>query len=408
MRKITGMLLAAVLTLGSAGTCLAAEEEASDKIQLTFMGSGTGNYAENRKKELEGVLLEDFPNIEIIMETYPEEQYYSILNTRLSMGDGPDFFNIQPYWAGPNAVQKLAPAGYLEPLEEFPVIANASEEEKAPVSWNGHVYSLSRGGMILCTYYNKKIFEKYGISIPRNWTEFLEVCEHLKKNGVTPIISGNKDGYALQFGLYQIAACQVYADNPDYNQQLEDGTVRFTDSGTWDTVIDRYLLLYQKKYVQEHSLAIGSAEAAERFGSGEAAMMFGGNFNYSVLSEYMDEEELGAFSLPANENGEPVYGVISNGGGMAVYAGGTHVELCKKIIQKILESGNTGTSSENESMWSEFEELQESGRYTINCNQGWKGDVEWILEDGVSRKIGGEDISTDYITDKMQKAYDEG
>lgn len=86
------------------------------------MESGTGNYADVRKQSLEAQLLDDFPDIEIIVEAYPEEQYYSILNTRLSMGEGPDFFNIQPNWAGPNAVQKLAPAGYLEPLDDLAVI----------------------------------------------------------------------------------------------------------------------------------------------------------------------------------------------------------------------------------------------------------------------------------------------
>ena len=170
------------------------------------MVSGTGNYAQTQKQSLEEQLLDDFPDIEIAVEAYPEEQYYSILNTRLSMGEGPDFFNIQPYFAGPNAVQKLAPAGYLVPLEDLPVIQNADPQNLESVSWNGHVYSMNRFSMILCTYYNKTIFDQLGLKIPQNWPEFLTVCEQLKNAGITPVISGNKDSYALQFGLYQIAA----------------------------------------------------------------------------------------------------------------------------------------------------------------------------------------------------------
>lgn len=408
MKIRKGIVFALFLILASADICAAQETDASEKIPITFLENGTGNYGETRKKALEEQLLEEFPDIEIVVENYPEEQYYSILNTRLSMGAGPDFFFIQPNWAGPNAVRKLAPAGYLEPLEDLSVVQEAPDEDKDPVSYGGHVYSLTRRDMRLCMFYNKRIFEEQGLSIPKNWTEFLEVCQKLKENGITPIISGNKDGYALQFGLYQIAACQVYADLPDFNERLADGTAEFTDAGTWNEVIDRYVMLYQEGYVEEHSLSVSQAEALQRFAEGEGAMLFGGDFNYSTLVETMDREDLGAFPLPANEEGDPVYGVISRGGGIAVYAGGDHVDLCKKIFQKLNEPAEEESSGDYQELWAEFDDIQEAGRYTINCNQGWKGDVEWVLEDGVSRKIGGERVTAEEIADKMQKAYEEG
>lgn len=405
MKKILGIILAATLFWGSVTSGMA-NERGREKIQLTFMATGTGNYGKEREEELENILLEEFPNIEIHVEAYPDEQYYSTLNTRLSMGEGPDFFNIQPYWAGPNAVRKLAKAGYLEPLETLPVFRNVPEENTNPVSYEGHIYSISRGDMILCTYYNKEIFEKYGISIPKNWTEFLSVCEMLRQKGITPIISGNKDTYALQFGLYQLAACQIYAEHLDFNRDLEDGTASFQDPGTWDKVLKQYLSLYEKGYVQKKSLAMSGSEAVKRFTNGEGAMMFGGNFSYSALKAQMDEETLGAFPLPGNTAGKPIYGVLSYGGGMAVYAGGEHVELCKKIFQKLYESENFSTESDTDKIWAPFYELKKSGYYTINCNQGWRGDVEWVMENGLSKRIGGEDISVEEITNEMQEAYD--
>lgn len=405
MKKVTGSLLAmALLCCVSGKTALCAEKEQKDVTEITFMVTGTGDYAQRRKEELEETLLDDFPDIEIHVEAYPDEEYYNILNTRLSMGEGPDFFFIQPYLAGPNAVQKLAPAGYLEPLDELSVIRNASEEQKKPVSYDGHVYGLSFGNMVLCTYYNTEIFEEQGLSIPENWTEFLEICKKLKEAGITPIISGNKDSYALQFGIYQIAASQVYAANPDFNAQLENGITHFTDSDTWDTVLDKYLLLYKNNYVQEQSLAMSSSEAIKRFSDGEAAMLFGGDFQYSTLISRMEEDEFGVFPLPSNEEGEPLYAVVSKGGGTAVYSGSRHVELCKRIYEKLYEEQ---VEIKNE-IWSPFQQLQEKGQFTINCNQGWKGDVEWVLEDGVSRKIGGDSISVGYITRQMQNAYEKG
>ena len=93
--------------------------------------------------------------------------------------------------------------------------------------------------MTLCTYYNKQIFQELNLSIPQNWPEFLQVCEKIKQASITPIISGNKDSFSLQFGLYQIAANQVYANNPLFNQQLKDGITAFTAKDIWDKTIER-------------------------------------------------------------------------------------------------------------------------------------------------------------------------
>lgn len=385
---------------------LSAQDNTSEKTEVTFMVSGTGDYAKTQKEKLEQQLLPYFPDIEITVEAYPEEQYYTLLNTKLSMGEGPDFFDIQPNLAGPNAVQKLAPAGYLEPLDDLELVQKAPAENKEPVSCNGHVYSLTHVSMTLCTYYNKQIFQELNLSIPQNWPEFLQVCEKIKQASITPIISGNKDSYSLQFGLYQIAANQVYANNPLFNQQLKDGITAFTAKDTWDKTIDQYLLLYKNNYVQSNSLSMSNAEAIEHFINGDAAMIFNGNFSSSYLTEKMTEDALGAFPLPANETGSPIYGVISSGGGTAIYSGSKHVDLCKKIWEK-LHSSFSFTSKAFTGIWDVFQPLLAEQRYTINCNQGWLGDVEWVLEDGISQKIAGDSISVSHITALMQKAYDE-
>ena len=57
---------------------------------------------------------------------------------------------------------------------------------------------------------------------------------------------------------------------------------------------------------------------------------------------------------------------------------------------------------ENE-LFQAFDSLRENGQFTVNCNQGWQGDVEWALEDGLSRYIGGDDLSVHDITSQMQE-----
>lgn len=399
MKKTKAALILSLILAVSSG-CLPSRA-AEEPIELSFLTSGTGNAAEEIREDLEAQIQEDFPNVSISVEAYPDEQFYSILNTRLSTGNGPDFFSVQPYLAGPNGVQKLADAGYMEPLNDLSIIQNASEEQTAPMSSDGNVYSLSRFEMILCTYYNEDLFAQYHLSVPTNWQEFLDCCAVLKSNGIQPLISGNKDSFVLQFGIYQIAASQVYAKNPDYNAQLYTGETRFTNPGTWDEAIRRYLLLYDEGYVQPHSLKIGQAEALERFADGEAAMMMGGNFNDNTILDAIDGRfSLKSFPLPGNDEGEPLYGVISKTGGYAIYSQSEHLDLCKQILEKLY--GNNDEEEENE-LFQAFDSLRENGQFTVNCNQGWQGDVEWALEDGLSRYIGGDDLSVHYITNQMQE-----
>lgn len=69
---------------------------------------------------------------------------------------------------------------------------------------------------------------------------------------------GDKDQYVLQFGLYQLAADEIYSKNPDFDTQLRDGDASFTDEGTWDKVLEMYKTLYDEGYI-DASKSLGYA-----------------------------------------------------------------------------------------------------------------------------------------------------
>ena len=46
-------------------------------------------------------------------------------------------------------------------------------------------------------YYNKALFDKYGLVEPQTWAQFLQICETFKKQGITPISLGSKDDWPV-------------------------------------------------------------------------------------------------------------------------------------------------------------------------------------------------------------------
>ena len=47
-------------------------------------------------------------------------------------------------------------------------------------------------------YYNKDIFDKYGLTEPETWDELIEICDTLVANGVTPFALSGLDANGIQ------------------------------------------------------------------------------------------------------------------------------------------------------------------------------------------------------------------
>ena len=54
-------------------------------------------------------------------------------------------------------------------------------------------------------WYNKEVFEKYGVKPPKTWDELMQAIETFKKNGVIPIALANKTKWTGAFYLMYFA-----------------------------------------------------------------------------------------------------------------------------------------------------------------------------------------------------------
>lgn len=398
--------------------------ETQKDITITMMYSGTAAENDFEVELLPGLVKTAFPNITLEVTKLPDDQYYTSLKTKLASGECPDIILAQPKYAGANSVIGLAKAGYLAPVTDLKAIELAGASAAESFTYEGEVYAIPSGVTILGTYYNKNMFTANGLSIPTNWEEFLNCCEVLKNAGIKPIAMGDKDMYVMQFGLYQLAANQVYAKNAEYDDQLRSGDAKFTDEGTWDVVLEMYKTLYDKGYIDSTSLGLGAQQAIQKFVDGQAGMIFDGSFNATAVGATGAEEfELGYFPLPGNSAGEELYASMAPGGGPAIYSGSKYVDECKAIIElwfdgesdiykTYADSGKTivtyGYGSDNVNpLFQSFLDLYNGGKAFYWCNQAWPAGTETEMETLFSEMIGGQGTTVADITKGMQNKFDE-
>ncbi len=412
-------------TAAETKTDAAAETGAKEEnITITMMYSGTVAENDFETTILPNLVKEAFPNITMEVTKLPDDQYYTALKTKLASGECPDIILVQPKYAGANSSIALAKAGYLEPLEDLEVMKNVSEAGKDSFTYEGHIYTVPTSVTILGTYYNKSIFEENGLSVPGNWDEFLNCCKVLKDAGIQPIVMGDKDMYVLQFGLYQIAANQVYPKNSSYDDQLRTGETKYTDAETWDKVLEMYKTLYDNEYIANTSLGLGAQQAIQKFVDGEAAMTFDGSFNAgAICAQGAADFERGYFPLPGNEAGQDLYAAMAMGAGPAIYANSKYKEECKQIFELWFDGESdlwkanvdVGTSiptygygSDNVNpLFQSFVDLYNDGKSFYWCNQGWPAGVENEMEAQFSAMVGGQNVEVDDIVNAMQMKFDE-
>lgn len=429
-KKIGAVLMAGVLLVFTFAGCGGSQGNgstpaaSSGKVTITMMLSGTAAPNDFETQVLPKLVQKKFPNVTLEVTKLPDDQYYTALKTKLASGECPDMVLVQPKYAGSNSVIGLAKAGYLAPLDDVKALQKVGKAGAEPFTYDSKVYGFPMGISILGTYYNKNVFSKYGLSVPKNWNEFLDICKKLKTAGVQPIVMGDKDMYVMQFGLYQIAACQIYPNNMQFDDQLRTGKTKFTDQNTWDKVLDMYKTLYDNGYIEKNSLGLSAQQAIQKFIDGEAAMTFDGSFNATALTAKGKVTfDRGYFPLPGNDPGKEIYGSVAMGAGPAIYANSKNIATCKQILEywfdgesdlwkafadsgKVVVTYGYGSDKVNP-LFQPYLNLYKQNKSIYWCNQGWPAGVETEMETQLSGMIGGQKTTVGDITKAMQSKFEE-
>jgi ABC-type sugar transport system, periplasmic component len=439
-KKIISILLSAVLALsltacGSSGekksdssaaskeqsTATEAKSDSSDdEVTLSLMVT-TRPTTDNKDFYLDWLpelVKEKYPNINIEVEQLPTDQYKQTVRLKFASGEGPDLFT---WWAGLQA-KDLVDAGYVKDLSSFSQMDKFKKEIADAYTFNGKNYAVPLGTSYLTTWYNKDAFKKAGISqLPTNWEEFLSACDKLKKSGITPITAGDKQSFVIQFGMYQLGASEIYADNSDFDNQLFTGKTKFTDK-PWQNTVQKFADLYKKGYVIDNSLGLSQEQSRQAFLDGQAAMIFDGSFGYDALNKQgASTFEKGMFCIPSNDKGKKFVYNLTPSNGIFVSANSKKQDAINKVLEYWFTEGTplfqkwTTTTSDipcyegvqdSRPLVQEYLDRYKADQSIYNLNNAWPEGVSDTMCSVFQNVISGNGKAED-VCKAMQDKFDE-
>ncbi|MCL6586766.1 MAG: extracellular solute-binding protein [Anoxybacillus sp.] len=308
---VIAMLLVVVLALSG---CSSSKEGTSSetggkdkKVTITFMHLWTAGSSKQHNMIVNDIIKEfeaQHPNVTVKQEVLENEQYKNKLKVLAASNELPD---VGMTWA----------AGFLEPYVKGNLFAplddilSAGLKEKfvagttEAYAVNDKTYALPLELNITPIYYNKGIFEKYGLDVPKTYEEFKNVVQTLVKNGVAPIALGNKDRWTGSM-WYMYLADRI--GGADTLKNAINGSGTFEDLGLIKAAEEIQHLVKMKAFIKGFN-GLSNDEAKAEFTNEKAAMYLMGTWDLPQFTTNEDipkafRDKVGFFKFPVVEGGK--------------------------------------------------------------------------------------------------------
>jgi raffinose/stachyose/melibiose transport system substrate-binding protein len=197
---------------------------------------------------------------------------------------------------------------------------------------NGKVYGLTWNHLAVGAFYNKDLFAKAGVSIPKDWDEFVAVGTALKASGVTPIISSLGDGWTSMYPINNAAGNLIYGANPKYDEDLVSGKAKLTDP-VWKDIFDKLKGIYDKGFFGESPMGGKYEQSLSDFANGKAAMQVIGTWVIPVYDEVNPKLNYSLFPIPFNKKGQQTYITLEGELGMSISATSKHKDEAMRYFE---------------------------------------------------------------------------
>lgn len=196
---LTGSLLAACTPPGAApqGASGSGQADAPATEKMSVLVWDAFGEESAGIDQLVAIFMEQNSDIEVKREDQSTGNMRDIIRTALDADAGPD---VLYYDTGPGFAGVLARAGLLLPLDDA-YDQYGWRERILPIAqerttFDGKTYGIGNAIEAVGVFYNKRLFEEYGVSEPKTHDDLLALCETVKAADLAPIAFGNQGKWA--------------------------------------------------------------------------------------------------------------------------------------------------------------------------------------------------------------------
>lgn len=297
MRARKFYLYMTLLPLVLSGCAAADWQETAMKEQAPVTVTATvkqSRYTRGLEKMIEKLSQEE--NIIVECQVVPDEQSSSIIKMRASSYELTDMVDSN----FPDLYNQIDASKYLEDLSDETWVEKLKHPEI--VTYQDKVYAFPFQSMqgIHGMVYNQEVFERAGIEkIPESWEELLEVCETISRElpDVVPVCMAKESWITQVLPADAMTKALGITGSEQYARALMDKTIKWTDIPAFSEVLDHYMELFSKGYVNEDYLSFTYENCVEAVGNGTAAMHFNGSFFAGEVQDQYPGARLGMFNV---------------------------------------------------------------------------------------------------------------
>lgn len=337
---IVACMLCATMAAGMMAGCGSKEKEAdggSEKEKVTLTLAASQNWIVDVDREL-AEKFEEETGIAIDFQLSPDDQYQTIVKSKLNTGEGPDIFmsysgtKLRDYNPEKNMVD-LSDEEWAANLEQWAIDGN---------SINGKLYAQNTAGVDATNaiLYKPAVFEKLGIKVPTNYAEFQDACKKLDEAGIIPIYEFVKDLWHTHYWMEGASALAVQND-PDLYEKLNTNEIGFADVPEFVEAMKQLQELEAAGYFGENHMSNIYDNSYAAMNNEEYGMIINSGAYPNEMKNNLDAadpDEWSAFPSPLVDN---QYVTLTAGGTTkCISASSKHIEEAKQYFDFLAEEEN--------------------------------------------------------------------
>lgn len=145
-------------------------------------------------------------------------------------------------------------------------------------------------------FYNIDTFNENGLDIPMTWDEFIETCDTLVSNGITPLSAGFLESWIFAIVHNPDFYSSVRPNMPTVLEDLMNGTITFDQVEGFEGVTERMRTMVD--YHSDDAWSLDATKSYSNLAIGAAPMLIQGNWAAASIRGIAEDGNFGFFTLP--------------------------------------------------------------------------------------------------------------